>query len=58
MIKKLRLEAENLTEEQLAEQKKALTKQAEEALQEQQKNSDAFIESSLKIQEQSFHVSC
>ena len=54
MIKKLRLEAENLMEERLAEQKKALTKQAEEALKEQQASSDAFIESSLKIQEQSF----
>lgn len=55
MIKKLRLEAEHLMTERLAEQKKALTKQAEEALQEQQNNSDAFIESSLKIQEQSFN---
>lgn len=42
-------------EERLAEQRKLLTKQAEEALQEQQNNSDAFIESSLKIQEQSFN---
>jgi hypothetical protein len=54
MIKKLRLEAENLMEERLAEQEKLLTKQAQEALEEQQRISDAFIESSLKIQEQSF----
>jgi hypothetical protein len=55
MIKKLRLEAENLMEERLADQKKLLTKQAEEALEEVQKNSDAFIESSLRIQEQSYN---
>ena len=55
MIKKLRQEAENMMDERLAQQKKLLTKEAEEALMEQQKNSDAFIESSLKIQEQAFN---
>jgi hypothetical protein len=55
MVKKLRMEAENMMDERLAEQKKLLTKQAEEALTEQQRNSDAFIESSLKIQEQTFN---
>jgi hypothetical protein len=55
LIKKLRLEAENLMEARLAEQKRVLTMQAEEALREQHASSDAFIESSLKIQEQSFN---
>jgi hypothetical protein len=52
VIKKLRREAEDLMDEKLAKQKKELQAQAEEALKEQQASSDAFVESSLKIQEQ------
>mmetsp|Transcript_8111 Transcript_8111/g.23966 ORF Transcript_8111/g.23966 Transcript_8111/m.23966 type:complete len:648 (-) Transcript_8111:245-2188(-) len=51
LVKKLRLEAELLQEEKLAEQRKALTAQAEEALKEQQSRSDAFLENSMQIQE-------
>jgi len=51
LIKKLRLEAEHLQEEKLAQQKKVLVGQAEEALKEQQTRSDAFLENSLQIQE-------
>lgn len=51
LMKKMRLEAEQLQEEKLEEQKKILTAQAEEALQEQQARSDAFLENSMQIQE-------
>ena len=51
LIKKLRLEAEQLQEEKLAEQKKMLTTQAEEAINEQKTRSDAFLENSMQIQE-------
>ena len=51
IIKKLRLEAEQLQEEKLAEQKKILVAQAEEALKENQTRSDAFLENSMQIQE-------
>ena len=51
LIKKLRLEAEQLQEEKLAEQKKVLTAQAEEAINEHKTRSDAFMENSMQIQE-------
>ena len=51
LIKKLRLEAEQLQEGKLVEQKKILVVQAEEALKEQQTRSDAFLENSMHIQE-------
>ena len=51
LIKKLRLEAEHIQEDKLAEQKKILTAQAEEAIKEQQMRSDAFLENSMQIQE-------
>lgn len=53
-MKKLRLEAESLMEERLSQQERELTKKAGAMIQQQQEASDAFIESSLKIQEQSF----
>lgn len=52
LIKKLRLEAELLQEEKLAEQRKILTAQAEQALSEQQTRAEAFLENSMQIQEQ------
>lgn len=54
VIKKLRLEAEHLMEERLAQQKKQLTKESDDLLQAQQASADAFTESSLKIQEQAY----
>ena len=53
ILKKLRLEAEQLQETKLTEQRKVLTAQAEEALKEQQTRSDAFLENSMQIQEKS-----
>jgi len=51
LIKKLRLEAEQLKEEKLAKQRKILTSQAEEALKGQQTKSNVFLENSMQIQE-------
>lgn len=51
LIKRLRLEAEQLQEEKLVEQKKALVAEAEEAIQEQQTRLDAFLKNSMEIQE-------
>mmetsp|Transcript_802 Transcript_802/g.1895 ORF Transcript_802/g.1895 Transcript_802/m.1895 type:complete len:659 (-) Transcript_802:49-2025(-) len=51
LIKKLRIEAEQLQEGKLAEQKKSLVVQAEEVLKEHQTRSDAFLENSMQIQE-------
>mmetsp|Transcript_18230 Transcript_18230/g.37585 ORF Transcript_18230/g.37585 Transcript_18230/m.37585 type:complete len:424 (-) Transcript_18230:745-2016(-) len=51
LIKKLRIEAEQLQEEKLKEQKKTLVAQAEEVLKENQTRSDAFLENSMQIHE-------
>lgn len=51
LIKKLRLEAEHLQEQKLAQERRVLTCEAEEALKEQQTRSEAFLENSMQIQE-------
>lgn len=51
LIKRLRMEAENLLEEKLTLQRKSLTTEAEEALKEQLSKSESFLEKSMSIQE-------